>query len=118
MTFEDYIRARNEMTETNDYRYAISRHVAFRLLERYGVDQRSFRMPDWEKISYSCAIRRFPIFLKTPEASYFKVALDGQEIMWLYSRERRCVVTVVPMFDIDHYQRRYEDEYKFYKNFK
>ena len=93
LTFEDYIRARNEMTESNDYRYAISRHVAFRLWERYGVDQRSFRMTDWEQISYACAARRFPIFHKTQNATYFKVALDGQEIMWLYSRERRCVVT-------------------------
>lgn len=108
MTFDEYIAARNEVIDP-ERRYNVYRHVANRLRERYSLPRHEWSLDLWQKISYACATRQMPVLHRTKEAVFFQSEFLGHQVIWVYSKLLRCVVTVYPPdHNIFHFHYREE----------
>jgi hypothetical protein len=92
MTMDEYIFAR-DIVVNQQSRYNIYRHVTRRLYERFGIRNCRFRMAHWQRMSYLCATRQIDMVRRAGMAIFCESIYDGQKVMWVYSRELRCIVT-------------------------
>jgi hypothetical protein len=108
MELSEYIKSRNEVVEP-ERRYNIYRHVQYRMMERFGIPRSHFPMAEWERMSYGCASRQVEALHRQGQTVFFVCEYHGRGIIWVYSREFRCIMTVY-MADDNMYQMKYKDE--------
>jgi hypothetical protein len=108
MELDEYIKSRNEVVEP-ERRYNIYRHVQYRLYERFGISRVHFPMAVWEATSYACATRDIEAVHRQGQTVFCISEFQGKRIMWVYSREFRCIMTVY-LADEVMFRMKYKDE--------
>lgn len=100
MTYEEYIENRDAET-TKERRYNIYRHVCYRLRERFGITHRDWNLATWNNLGFDCATRRLRVINRDKKAIFCVSRFAGQDIVWVYSRLLKCVVTVLRADEVE-----------------
>ena len=95
ITFDEWQQER-DATIPKTRQTDIYRHVVKRLRERFDIGLKSFPLDRWAEMSYACATRQnVEVTRRNGMSVHCKAAFAGQEIIWVYCRERKCITTVL-----------------------
>jgi hypothetical protein len=105
ITFDEWEQERNA-TITDTRQADIYRHVGRRLRERFGIGRKAFPLDRWNEMSYACATRQnVEVTRRNGMSVYCKGMFEGQEIVWVYCRDRKCITTVL---EVETNEKRFE----------
>jgi len=102
MDRDEYIFHRNQAVPDSDHRYRIYRHVAMRLSERFQIPTREFNLAIWQELSFRCATRELELIHRGENASFFAGPYMRDRVIWVYARDRRCIVTAMRPDEVEN----------------